>query len=105
LNIITASQAGRPPFTPSALPAPLPGMNGKCRNTPPHRLQLITEIAQPLEPFVNLEKANLPLYLESPPPCTREVNQINTAQARFFEASNLVWSGESSPIQIDGKLV
>jgi hypothetical protein len=30
--------------------------------------KLITHIAQPLKPFANIGKTNLPLHLESPPP-------------------------------------
>jgi hypothetical protein len=62
---------------------------GKSQNPPsPHRLKLITKIAYLLKPFINVEKANLSRHRESLSARPQaKVNQTNSEQARFLEAS------------------
>ena len=91
LNIITASKAGRPPFRRSAY------ANAASRgseNLKIHRrhigFKLITQITQPLKPFINVEKASLSRHRESPlRPSTGERNQINTEQHQVFRGVQL----------------
>lgn len=70
-------EPGRPSYHPHRL-APRPAVTGKLEI---HRRRIgFKHLAdRSTEPFVNVEKANLPLHLESRPQCTCEVNQIKVA--------------------------
>ena len=90
LNIITGSKGGRPPCRPVRIgqrrvqiPAetsrnPLPTWNA---------FELITEIAQPLQPIIDIEKSWLPSHAFSPIHPSRW-NQKCCQLARFLEPSS-----------------